>query len=548
MVRGAGSVLALLLCLCIQAQASSRVALVVGNASYRPGYELRNPVADAREVARSLSDLGFTVTLLQDADLATTQRALDSFVPTALRAEAAVIFYAGHGAWVDQRNFVLPVDFSMASYDQIDQEALDVERLEQALSSTHADLQLLMFDACRNNPLETRGAVAISPPAREDTRGENMLLTFSTLQGRVALDGDGDHSPFAEGLLMNIADPGLDVEALMRSVRDHVREMTSGRQTVHIDSRLARPFYISAAAAAGAGQVMALEPPRPDAGQGEIFPHSSASPLSDDELEGLDAAALRLARNEIFARRGLIFRDPALAEHFARFAWYSPQSDEVDIGALERANVELIRKWEMRDSAPAGFIFPDSDRRLLTPEELAPLSARQLEIARNEIYARRGRMFRRDDLRAHFSQFDWYKPEFPEVELVYLENKNVALIQAQEARGTAPDIDAILPDFDRQAPLDHTPPAAPQGETMPGSGFIFPDSDRRLLTPAELSPLGARELRIARNEIFARRGRKFAASDLHEHFSRFDWYRPQFEEVELTDIEKTNVDLIRSRE
>lgn len=546
MLRGAGWMLAFLLCLCVQVQASTRVALVVGNASYRPGYELRNPVADAREVARSLSGLGFTVTLLQDADLATTQRALDSFVPAALRAEAAVIFYAGHGAWVDQRNFVLPVDFLMASYDQIDQEALDVERLEQALSSTHAELQLLMFDACRNNPLETRGAVAISPPAREDARGENMLLTFSTLQGRVALDGDGDHSPFAEGLLLNIADPALDVETLMRSVRDHVREQTSGRQTVHIDSRLARPFYMSAAA--GAGQVVALEPPRPVDGQGEIFPHSSTASLSDGELEELDAAALRLARNEIFARRGLIFRDPGLAEHFLQFSWYSPQSDEVEISALERTNVELIRKWEMRDTAPAaGFIFPDSDRRLLTPEELAPLSARQLEIARNEIYARRGRMFRRDDLRAHFSQFDWYNPEFPEVELVYIENRNVALIQAQEARGTAPDTDAILPGVDRQAPLD-APPLAPGGEAVPGGGFIFPDSDSRLLTPAELSPLGARELRIARNEIFARRGRKFATSDLHEHFSRFDWYRPQFDDVELSDIEKRNVDLIRSYE
>ena len=193
--------------------AAAKNALVIGNSSYRPGYELRNPVADARAVAKSFSDLEFEVTILEDIDLATVQRALDAFVPKAIAGEAAVIYYAGHGAPIDGRNFMLPVDFSMASFDQLDKEALDTGRLMQVLSSTHSELKLLLFDACRNNPLETRGAKPLQQPVNiaAAQRSENMLIAFSTTQGAVALDGRGDHSPFAEGLIENIARPDTEV-------------------------------------------------------------------------------------------------------------------------------------------------------------------------------------------------------------------------------------------------------------------------------------------------------------------------------------------------
>ena len=141
-----------------QAMASGRNALVIGNSSYRPGYELRNPVADARAMADSLAALGFQVMLLEDTDLATVQRALDAFVPKAVTSDAAIIYYAGHGATIAGRNFMLPVDFSMANFDHVDKEALDTGRLVQTLDGTHSKLKLLMFDACRNNPLEDRGA------------------------------------------------------------------------------------------------------------------------------------------------------------------------------------------------------------------------------------------------------------------------------------------------------------------------------------------------------------------------------------------------------
>jgi hypothetical protein len=87
-----------------------------------------------------------------------------------------------------------------------------------------------------------------------------------------------------------------------------------------------------------------------------------------------------------------------------------------------------------------------------------------------------------------------------------------------------------------------------EGGTNSDSGFIFSDSDRRLLTVAELQGLSSEQLRIARNEIYARKGRYFKDGSLTAHFSQFSWYQPNRWDVTLNDIEHANVRLIQSME
>ena len=432
--KTAALALALLSSMPAFAEAAQRIALVIGNSAYRPGYELRNPVADARAVAQNLSALGFTVTVVMDSDLATTQKALDSFVPDGIEAEAAIIYYAGHGAMINGRSFMLPTDFSMSNFDEIDKEALATDRMLQTLSSTHATVKLLLFDACRNNPLESRGATVIEKPEEGEARTEDMLIAFSTAQGMVALDGSGNHSPFAEGLLNNLGKANEELSDIMRAVSLHVREKSDGRQTVWIENSLTKSFYFTAVSPAVApGKVVDLTPPEPAADIGVIFASSSEELLSPADLADKDPATLRLARNEIFARNGRIFNDAALRAHFEKFDWYKATSYEPKLNAVEKKNVALIRQFEMNQSAPqAGFLFADSDRRLLTAQELKSLGKTELRNARNEIYARRGRKFVRKEVSSYFTQFDWYRPQFGEVELTFLEAQNVALIQKFE--------------------------------------------------------------------------------------------------------------------
>lgn len=86
----------------------------------------------------------------------------------------------------------------------------------------------------------------------------------------------------------------------------------------------------------------------------------------------------------------------------------------------------------MRESAD--FILPQSTTRLLTPQDLAPLSLADLRLARNEIFARNGRSFQSPDLQAHFASRSWYRPLAAEVSLTAIERENVARIQAEERR------------------------------------------------------------------------------------------------------------------
>lgn len=104
-------------------------------------------------------------------------------------------------------------------------------------------------------------------------------------------------------------------------------------------------------------------------------------------------------------------------------------------------------------------------------------------------------------------------------------------------------LDGASPD---PAPTAGPPVVAPTG--VGGSGVVIPDSSERLLTADDIATFGANELRIARNEIFARNGFRFKDPSLRAHFSRFAWYQPTTDNVQLSAIEKANVALLKSAE
>lgn len=412
--------------------ATSRFALVIGNTSYQPGYELKNPIADARGIAGSLAAVGFEVITLEDTDLVSIQRAVDAFSATALKGDIAVIYYAGHGARIDNRDFLLPIDFSMANFDKVDSEAFDVDRLVQALASTRAGLKLLLFDACRNNPLESRGAMPLQAPEASPQYGSNTLTVFATAQGMTALDGVGNHSPFAEAMMDNLAKPDTELSDLVKTVTAYVRDKTAGRQTTYQQGSLDGAFFLGRYDGA-AGTVTAFATLPAVSRASLVFADSDTQPLTAADLAGKDAALLRLARNEMFARHNRPFADPALTAHFSQFEWYRPDDGETALGGVETANVELIRQYELSAGLPArDFVLADSDRRLLTRVDVEPLSKEKLRIARNEIYARRGWDFKTPEMEAYFERFDWYAPSLGKVELSHIEQKNVDFIAKWE--------------------------------------------------------------------------------------------------------------------
>jgi hypothetical protein len=194
----------------------------------------------------------------------------------------------------------------------------------------------------------------------------------------------------------------------------------------------------------------------------------------------------------------------------------------------EQANEPHIGKVVAADRA--GFVFADSDVRYLARAELQRLSADRLHIARNEIYARKGRYFKDDAIRAYFSQFPWYQPRAWEVPLGPVERANVSLIQSIEGPAAARAV------------------TAPPADTKAENAIAFADPSSRYLTPEELQSLSADQLARVRNEIFARRGRYFKDDALRAYFSQFPWYQPRAWDVPLTPVEQANVKLVQSFE
>ncbi len=224
-----------------------RVALVVGNAAYRTVEVLPNPIKDGRDVAAALRRADGFGEVIEgyDLGLGEMRAMLAKLEALAAGADWAVIYYAGHGVEVDGVNYLVPVDARLEQAADVEREALALDWVLARLGAA-GKLQLVILDACRNNPfrqswtgaVRVSGARGLASPA--GTRGlarveaaasANVLVAFAAKDGEVALDGrPGENSPYARALLRYLEEPGLELGNFFRMVRDEVLAATGNRQ------------------------------------------------------------------------------------------------------------------------------------------------------------------------------------------------------------------------------------------------------------------------------------------------------------------------------
>ncbi|QPF84336.1 YARHG domain-containing protein [Bradyrhizobium genosp. L] len=433
------------------AAAEKRIALVVGNSAYQNVSRLQNPTSDAQMVAETLQRLGFALVggrAQLDLDKAGFDTAIQRFGGQLMGADVALFYYAGHGIQVRGTNYLVPVSANPVREADVDFQMVDVGLVLRQMEGAGTRLNIVILDACRNNPFGGRGLRAADGGLAQIRAPEGTLLSYATQPGNVALDGDDGHSPFTRALVDTMQKPGLDVLQAFNQVGLVVKRATGSAQQPWVStSPIDGSFYFagSGSAPAATNQVATADPPstvippqqnlpprEPPAMRTQsdfIFPDSDSRMLTEGDLRALSKDDLRIARNEIFARRGRYFNAPDLTARFSKFSWYVPRTWDPELNAVERANVALLDRLESGGGAvPSGFIFPDSDRRLLTPGDLQRLSGNDLRIARNEIFARRGRYFEAADLKAYFARFPWYAPSTWNPRLNAIEEANVALI------------------------------------------------------------------------------------------------------------------------
>src|SRR5262245_23494927 len=132
--------------------AESRVALVVGNGNYA-AQPLRNPTNDAKAMASALRAVGFDVTELLDADQNTMKRAIEDFGRKLQQGGGVgLFFFAGHGIQVNGRNYLIPIGANIQSEGDVDIESVDMARVLAKMDSARTRINLVILDACRNNP------------------------------------------------------------------------------------------------------------------------------------------------------------------------------------------------------------------------------------------------------------------------------------------------------------------------------------------------------------------------------------------------------------
>jgi formylglycine-generating enzyme required for sulfatase activity len=210
------------------ARTEKRVALVIGNAAYTNS-PLRNPVNDARAIAQTLIGLEFDVIARQNVGEKEMRRAIFEFGDKLKGGGVGLFFFAGHGMQVAGRNFLIPIGAEINSEREVELEAVDVARVLARMDEAKNRLNIVILDACRDNPFvrsfrgSARGLAQIDAPT-------GTLIAYATAPGRLARDGDGGNGLYTGELLKAIREPGLKLEDVFKRVRQAVRLRTNGEQ------------------------------------------------------------------------------------------------------------------------------------------------------------------------------------------------------------------------------------------------------------------------------------------------------------------------------
>ena len=218
-----------------------RIALVIGNSAYKFS-PLVNPGNDARAIAAALRESGFTVIEKHNLGQAVMRQTIREFGNELLKGGVGLFYYAGHGVQLRGRNYLIPVGADIQQQDEIEDQSVDINLVLQKFGSAKNALNILILDACRNNPFADSfgslpaGLAPIDAPP-------STFIAFSTAPGYTAADGVGDNSIYTQSLVDAMREPGVKLEEVFKIVRAKVRRATNDRQVPWENTSLDTDFY-----------------------------------------------------------------------------------------------------------------------------------------------------------------------------------------------------------------------------------------------------------------------------------------------------------------
>ena len=249
---------------------AKRIALVMGNDNYQHVAKLQKAGNDAVAMATELRAAGFEVVLHKDLNYRGMVKAMESLYASITGGDEVVVFFAGHGVQIKNGSFLLPTDIEATSESEVEKTAYGLNDMMDHLGQAKATFSLVLLDACRDNPLKTKGrnvggtARGLGPP--DPPKGQ--MVVYSASRGQQALDrlSDADNHPnsvFTREFISRMRKPGLKLEELVREIQDSVERLArtvSHEQRPAMYNEARGNFYFfgpnagsSSAAASGAG-------------------------------------------------------------------------------------------------------------------------------------------------------------------------------------------------------------------------------------------------------------------------------------------------------
>jgi len=249
----------------------------------------------------------------------------------------------------------------------------------------------------------------------------------------------------------------------------------------------------------------------------------SKSALKAADVASLPLEDLKLLRGIVFGRHGRVFKDATIRVYLEAQDWYkaNPDFNNSVLNNTERRNLDIIR---VAEAAKHATVQPGDMRywvtRPLTAKKLGLHSGAEWRVLRAEVEAIHGRRFDEPWLQQYFDERYWYKPseKYDAKTLSAIEQKNLSTIAMAQKKS-------------RKVAL------------APGDMELF---ENKLISEQMLHGLSLNELRLLRNEVYARHGRQFQAPWLSQYFFGQEWYQPDenFKDEELSGADKTNVETI----
>lgn len=225
----------------VQRLAGKRTALVIGNSNYEFS-PLKNPANDAKGIADSLKALGFEVELLLDANQQKMEEAIDRFGRKLLQdRHVALFYYAGHGVQVNGENYLIPTEAVINRQADVRYKAVNIGHILSTMGEAQDNLNIVILDACRDNPLPrsfrsgSRGLARVEGP-------KGTIIGFATSPGSVASDGADENGVYTKHFLQNMNTPGLSIEDVFKRVLQGVNQETGGQQVPWMESSFTGDF------------------------------------------------------------------------------------------------------------------------------------------------------------------------------------------------------------------------------------------------------------------------------------------------------------------